>query len=44
MNEMCKFISFSALRGKLQQLGELAKYIKPQVLDEISELCEVEVE
>jgi EVE domain len=40
--EVCRFLSFSALRGHIEQAGPLLKYLKPDVLQEISEACDAE--
>ena len=40
--EVCRYISFSALQQKLEEAGSLVKYMRPEFLDELAELCEVE--
>lgn len=40
--EVCRFISFSDLRAKLKEAGELVRYLKPEFLEELSESCEIE--
>ncbi len=37
--EVCRFISFSALRTHIDQAGQYLRYLKPEVLQEISESC-----
>lgn len=44
MSEMCRYISFSTLRERLTEVRRMAKYLKPEFLDELSESCEVEAE
>ena len=40
MNEICKYISFSELRNRIKTLGSVIKYIKPEFIDDIAELCD----
>ncbi len=40
--EVCRFISFSDLRGRLKEAGPLIRYLKPEFLEELSESCEIE--
>jgi len=42
MAEICRFISFSALRERLDQVSSVVRYLKPEFLQEISESCEIE--
>jgi len=42
MSEMCRYISFSTLRGRLAQIKPMARYLRPSFLEELSESCEVE--
>jgi EVE domain len=44
MYQMCRFISFTALRNRVEQATEanLIKYLKPEFLEELSESCEIE--
>ncbi len=42
MNQICRFISFSALREKISQVASVIRYLKPDFLEELSESCEVE--
>jgi hypothetical protein len=39
--EMCRFISFSSLRERLAQVGNFARFLKPEFLEELSESCEL---
>ncbi len=40
--DMCRYISFEALRAKIREVGVVVKYLKPEFLDEIAESCEAE--
>ncbi len=44
MSQICRYISFSALRTKIAEVASVMpfRYLKPQFLDEISESLEVE--
>jgi hypothetical protein len=42
LKEACRFISFSTLRQRLPELAPYVQYLKPNVLDELSESCEIE--
>ena len=42
MYQMCRFIGFSNLAKKLEQVRGFVRYLKPDVLDELAESCEVE--
>lgn len=42
MTEMCRFISFSALRERFIQVATVVRYLKPDFLEDLSESCEVE--
>lgn len=42
MKEMCRFISFSGLRDRVAQLASMARYLKPEFLEELSEYWEPE--
>lgn len=44
MSELCRFISFSALRDKISQISPVVKHLKPDFLEDLSESCEVEEE
>jgi hypothetical protein len=40
LREICRFISYSSLQSKLEQVGEFVKYLRPEFLDEIAEEVE----
>ncbi len=40
--ELCRYISFSALRDYLDQARPFVRYLKPEFLDELSESCVLE--
>ena len=40
--DICRFISFSTLQTRLQEVVNFIQYLKPEFLDELSESCEVE--
>lgn len=40
LREICRFIPYSSLRSKLDQVGEFVKYLRPEFLDEIAEEVE----
>lgn len=40
--EVCRFISFSAIRTRLQEVRPYVRYLKPEFLDELAEECTVE--
>ncbi len=42
MNQMCRFISIPTLRERYYQIEAIAKYLKIDFLDELSESCEIE--
>jgi hypothetical protein len=42
MNQICRFISFSALRESTSQIAGMTRYLRPEFLEEISESCEIE--
>ena len=42
LKEACRFISFSTMRQRLPQLAPYVQYLKPDVLEELSESCEAE--
>jgi len=44
MSQVCRFIPFSSLRDRVAQLAQVARYLKPEFLDEIAESCEAEAE
>jgi hypothetical protein len=42
MHRICKFIPFSALRGRMDQLGPMLKYLRPEFVEEdLAEPCTV---
>ena len=40
--EVCRYIAFSALRERLSQVAAFVRDLKPDVLDDFSESCEIE--
>jgi hypothetical protein len=44
MNEACRYLPFDQLRKRVQQAGDLVRYLKPEFLDEVSESCELPAE
>jgi hypothetical protein len=42
--EICRYISFDALRERLGQVREFVRYLKPDFLEELSEECDLEQE
>ena len=42
MSQLCRFIPFSGLRERLAQLTSMARYLKPEFIDELAETCELE--
>lgn len=42
LKEACRFISFSTLRQRMPELAPYVQYLKPDVLEQLSESCEVE--
>jgi hypothetical protein len=42
--EICRYISFEALRDRLRQLKDVVRYLKPDFLEELSEQCDLEQE
>jgi hypothetical protein len=42
MHRICRFIAFSVLRDRISQLGPMVRYLKPEFLDELSELCAID--
>lgn len=41
LREACRFIAFSTLRERLPELAPYVQYLKPNVLAELSESCEI---
>jgi hypothetical protein len=44
MSELCRFIAFTTLRERVNQVAPVVRYLKPDFLDELAESCEVEEE
>jgi hypothetical protein len=42
LTEICRFIPYSVLQSKLEQAGNLVRYLRPDFLNEIAETVEVE--
>jgi hypothetical protein len=42
MSKVCRYISFTALRKKLQEVSAYVRYLRPEFLKELSESCAVE--
>jgi hypothetical protein len=42
--EICRYISFDALRERLSQVKDFVRYLKPDFLEELSEACDLEQE
>jgi predicted RNA-binding protein len=40
--EVCRYISFSDLRERMQSVASVVQYLKPEFLEDIAESCEVE--
>ncbi|NQT73733.1 MAG: EVE domain-containing protein [Chloroflexi bacterium] len=40
--QMCRYISFSALKDQIKQHSSIIRFLKPEFLEEISESCELE--
>lgn len=40
--EMCRYLSFEALRRKVKEVEPVLKYLKPEFLDEVAESCELD--
>jgi hypothetical protein len=43
MPKICMFISITALRRRLEQIGSVVRYVKPEFLEELAESCAIEV-
>jgi hypothetical protein len=39
LNEICRFLSFSALEELFKRYGSDVRFLKPQIIEEISEDC-----
>ena len=42
--EICRYISFDALRERLAQVKDFVRYLKPDFLEDLSEACELDQE
>ncbi|MFZ3266657.1 MAG: EVE domain-containing protein [Terriglobales bacterium] len=42
--EICRYISFDALKDRLGQVKDFVRYLKPDFLEELSEACDLEQE
>lgn len=42
MKQMCRFVSFSALRQRVADVASVIRYLKPEFLEELSEPCDDE--
>jgi hypothetical protein len=42
LSEACRFISFSTLRERLPTFAPIVQYLKPDVLEDLSEVCVLE--
>ncbi len=39
LNRVCRFIPFSVLRQRVDQIGPMVRYLKPEFLDDFAETC-----
>jgi hypothetical protein len=39
LSDVCSYISFTALKNRLEQVQSFVKYLKPDFLDEFAEEC-----
>jgi len=42
LSEVCRFIPFSELRKKVQEIAPYTRFLKPEFLEELSESCEIQ--
>lgn len=42
LSEVCRFISFSELFKKLQEVGGYVRFLRPEFLEELSETCVIQ--
>jgi hypothetical protein len=42
LSEVCRFIPFSDLRKKIQEIAPYTRFLKPEFLEDLSESCEIE--
>jgi hypothetical protein len=40
--DICRFISFSGLKKRIEETASFARYLKPEFLEELSEVCIIE--
>jgi len=42
LSEICRYISFSDLKEKVKQIETIVQYVKPEILEDLSESCDLE--
>jgi len=42
LSEICRYISFPALKGQIQKVASYIGFLKPEFLEELSESCVLE--
>lgn len=42
LSEICRFVSFSALKEQIERVAPYIRFLKPEILEELSESCELE--
>jgi hypothetical protein len=42
LQEICRYVPFSALRDKVQSVAAFVQYLRPEFIEEIAESCELE--
>jgi hypothetical protein len=42
LSDLCRFISFSVLQDRMEGVASVVRYLKPEFLEELSEVCDVE--
>ncbi len=42
--DVCRYISFDVLRSKLEEVASVVRYLKPEFIDELCEVCDIEEE
>jgi hypothetical protein len=42
LSEICRYISFSDLKDKVKQIESIVQYVKPEILEDLSESCDLE--
>ena len=42
LSDTCRYISFSGLRSKIKEIGPYLRFLKPEFLNELSEVCLLE--